>query len=238
MEERIDKRVHHVLVLDTETANTLQNEKGLDMSNVLAYDCGWAIIDTHGKVYKTRSLVNADIYIGEKDLMASAYYADKLPQYQRDLNNGTRKMATTKTIRRIMLEDIKKYNIHHVCAHNAYFDMNALNSTLRWATKSQSRYWFPYESVTWWDTMKMAKSIIAPMPSYQGFCRENGYLTSTGKVRVTAEILWRFISKDYKFQESHTGLEDVMIEKEILAYCFRKNKSMEKELFSKKPLDK
>lgn len=86
--------------------------------------------------------------------------------------------------------------------------------------------------------MKMAKSIIAPMPSYQGFCRKNDYLTSTGKVRITAEILWRFISKDYKFQESHTSLEDVMIEKEILAYCFRKNKSMEKELFSKKPLDK
>jgi hypothetical protein len=51
-------------------------------------------------------------------------------------------------------------------------------------------------------------------------------------LRFTAEILFRFISKDNTFVESHTGLEDVMIEKEILAYCFKQHKKMERHLWA------
>ena len=36
----------------------------------------------------------------------------------------------------------------------------------------------------------------------------------------------------YDFMESHTGLEDVMIEKEILAHCFRQHKAMRKKLYA------
>ena len=58
MEEKIDFRHHYVLVVDTETANTLVDENGnLDMSNVLMYDCGWAVVDTMGGVYVERSYV-------------------------------------------------------------------------------------------------------------------------------------------------------------------------------------
>jgi hypothetical protein len=43
--------------------------------------------------------------------------------------------------------------------------------------------------------------------------------------------LFRYISQNNDFVESHTGLEDVMIEKEIMAYCFRKHKAMKSKLF-------
>ena len=56
-------------------------------------------------------------------------------------------------------------------------------------------------------------------------------LTKNGKVRLTAEIIYRFISKDNDFVESHTGLEDVTIETEILAYCKRQHKKMRKKLY-------
>ena len=39
------------------------------------------------------------------------------------------------------------------------------------------------------------------------------------------------ISGNHDFEEEHTGLADVMIEKEILAYCFRQKKPMRKLLF-------
>jgi hypothetical protein len=35
------------------------------------------------------------------------------------------------------------------------------------------------------------------------------------------------------FIESHTALEDVMIEKDILAYCFNKHKKMRKLLWER-----
>ena len=51
--------------------------------------------------------------------------------------------------------------------------------------------------------------------------------------RFKEEILYRFINGNNDFIENHTGLEDVMIEKEILAYCFRQHKAMRKGLFEK-----
>ena len=67
----------------------------------------------------------------------------------------------------------------------------------------------------------------------RGVCEsENGYLTKNGQVRKTAEIIYRYITKDNDFTESHTGLEDVMIEKEILAHCFRQHKAMRKKLYA------
>ena len=73
--------------------------------------------------------------------------------------------------------------------------------------------------------------VIIPMPTYRRFCEENGYKTKNGQYRKTAEILYQFISGNHDFEEEHTGLADVMIEKEILAYCFRQKKPMRKLLF-------
>ena len=230
--DKIDKRRHYILVMDTETANTIQDGNRLDMSNVLVYDCGWQVVDTHGKVYAEASFVNRDIFCYERELMQSAYYAYKIPQYLADIEAGRRIMADTWEIRQAMLADMEKFGINEVAAHNAHFDLTALNCTRRYVSKSKFRYWFPYGTVIW-DTMKMANSVICKMPTYIKFCEENGYFTNSGRPRKTAEILWRFISKNPNFVESHTGLEDVTIEAQIMAYCFRQHKHLDKELFPK-----
>lgn len=143
-------------------------------------------------------------------------------------------MATTYEIRKAMLDTIEKWGIKEVAAHNARFDYNALNVTQRYTTASRFRYWFPFDSVEIWDTMKMAQDVICQMPTYKKFCQENGYVLKNGQPRKTAEILWRFISGNNDFEESHTGLEDVLIEAEIMFYCFRQHKPMRKALFENK----
>lgn len=243
----IDKRHNYVLMLDTETANTQNiiipaetNAEGNeikpqrirpDMSSVLIYDCGWAVVDTHGGLYETASFVNKDIFVHEKDLMQSAYYASKIPQYEEDLRAGRRVMANSYQIRQKMLETLDRYNIGAVAAHNARFDHNALNLLSRWITKSKYRYWFPFGKVEIWDTMRMANDVICKMPTYKEFCIKHGYVTDKGVPRKTAEILYRFITKNLDFKESHTGLEDVLIEAEIMWYCFRQHKEMKKYLY-------
>ena len=230
---KIDYRHHYVLVLDTETANTLVNEDGrMDMSSVLMYDCGWSVVDTKGNVYLERSYVNRDIFVYERELMQSAYYSWKIPRYVEDLRNGDRIMANTYEIRQQMLADMELYHIHEVVAHNARFDYNALNGIQRWTTKSRFRYWFPYGTEVW-DTMKMARDVIHKMPTYRRFCEEHGLLTANGRLSTTAENLYRFITKNPDFVESHTGLEDVQIEREIMFYCFRQHKKMRKGLWEK-----
>lgn len=219
------------MVLDTETANTIQTDSGLDMSNVLMYDCGWAVVDTKGGIYETASYVNKDIFLKEKELMQTAYYAEKIPKYWEDLRKGERKLVTTYEIRRAMLDTLDKYNIREVAAHNARFDYNALNVIQRWTTASRYRYWFPFDRVTIWDTMKGAEQVICQMPTYRKFCEENGYITESGRLRKTAEILYRFISKNNNFTEEHRGLEDVLIESEILWYIYRQHKAMDLRLW-------
>jgi DNA polymerase III epsilon subunit-like protein len=118
-----------------------------------------------------------------------------------------------------------------VSAHNARFDYNALNTTQRWLTKSKYRYFFPYGTEVW-DTLKMARSVVSKTPTYKRFCQENNYMTKNNQVRLTAEILYRYITRNLDFIESHTGLEDVEIERQILSYCFRKHKAMKKALWN------
>ena len=234
MEEKIDFRHHYVLVVDTETANTLVDENGnLDMSNVLMYDCGWAVVDTMGGVYVERSYVNRDIFCEERELMQSAYYAKKIPQYVAEIQAGKRIMSDTYAIRQQMLADMAEYHITEVVAHNARFDLNALNVILRYTTKSKYRYWFPYGTEIW-DTMKMARDVIHPMPSYRKFCEEFDLKTKNGRLSTTAESLYKFLLNDPYFEEEHTGLEDVQIEREIMFYCFRQHKPMRKSLFENK----
>ena len=231
MNNTIDRRHIYGICLDTETANTINDETGLNMKDVLFYDLGFQVVDSHGRTYgKKFSFVNADIFIHEKELMKSAYYAKKIPQYKADIASGKRTLATTYTIRKILCQVIKDYDCKFVCAHNARFDQRALNNTQRWVTKSKYRYFLP-KGLEWWDTLKMARSVMGNMPTYRNFCEENGYLTKNEQLRFTAEICYRFITKDNSFVESHTGLEDVEIETEILRYCHRQHKAMRKKLW-------
>lgn len=227
----MDKRKTYYLIVDTETANTFNDESGkLDTSSGLVYDCGFAIIDRKGKVYETRSFVNSDIFIHEKEMMKSAYYADKIPNYWKQIWAGERKVADTLEIRSEMHRLMKKYGVKVAVAHNARFDTQVLNMTARYITKSYIRFWFPYGTEVW-DTLMMARSVIGKMPSYEYFCEKYDRYTKTGQKQMTAEVLYQFITNNPEFKESHTGLEDVMIEKEIFAYCVKQHKAMRKILY-------
>lgn len=157
----------------------------------------------------------------------------KIPKYWEDIKSGKRILATFWTVKKALMEDIKTYGVKNIFAHNAGFDVRALNNTIRYITKSKFRWFFP-RKIEIWDTLKMARQTIGKQKMYKEFCLRNNYMTKHKKpqVRLTAEILYRYITGDNNFVESHTGLEDVLIETKIMAHCFRQHKKMEKRLFS------
>lgn len=228
----MDKRINYKLVIDTETCPLDRTLDEVSPQNMFAYDVGYAIVDKRGNVYKTESFIVADIFLDEKELMKSAYYAEKIPKYWDEIKCGKRILTSLYNVRKTMLKDIADYGIKEIYAHNMRFDYGNLNNTQRWVTKSQYRYFFP-KGVEICDTLKMARDVIATMPTYIRFCNENGYLTKNGQVQLKAETIYRFILKDTSFIESHTGLEDVLIEKEILAYCYRQHKKMTRKLWDR-----
>lgn len=230
----MSKEKEYFIGIDTETSNSLITpENKLDLSQSLVYDIGWQVIDRQGLPYKKRSYVVAEIFL-DKELMNTAYFKEKIPQYWEDIKSGKRILATLLNIRKYFLIDRKKYEVKNVFAHNAYFDWKALNNTLRYITGSKYRYFFP-RSVEMWDTLKMSRDIFGTEKMYTRFCDENGFKTNhkTPQNRYTAEILYRYIKKDLDFIESHTGLEDVEIETEILLYCLNSKKEMRRLLFER-----
>ena len=218
----MDKRKSYYLTIDTETANSLEDP--------LMYDLGGAIHDKRGNVEETFSFVIYDIFCADRELFDTAYYAEKRPMYEEQIAAGQRKIVSIFTARRYVANLCKKYNVKAIIAHNARFDYSSTNKTLRYVTKSESRYFLPY-GIPMWDTLKMAQDTICKQVTYIRWCQENGYCQKNGKVRATAEILYKYISGNNDFKEDHTGLEDVLIEKEIFAKCMAQHKKMRKKLW-------
>ena len=211
-----------IIMIDTETTN--------DIDCPIVYDVGYQVFTLDGELFCERSFVNADVFL-DKELMASAYFVDKVPNYWEDIKSGKRELKTWRNIKRQIADDCKRFGVTVACAHNAAFDNRALNTTQRYLTTSRYRYFLPF-GITWYDTLKMARAILKDNYEYGEFCYNNDYLTTRGCRRYTAEIIYRFLTGCNNFEESHTGLEDVKIEKEILKYCISQNPEIDGRLWA------
>jgi len=217
------------MVFDTEVCNCPKIDGQLDVANGQFYDLGLQIVDNKGFVHDEYSIINRDVFFGMPQAMKEAYFADKIPQYLADINAGKHTLMNTWQIYKLIRNLCRDYDVKACIAHNARFDLKVTNATLRYQTKSMRRWFFPYEMPIW-DTMKMANDTICKQKRYIEFCKKNGYMTNHAvpQVRKTAEILWRFLTDDLSFEESHTGLADVTIEAQIFAECVRQHKLMER----------
>ena len=197
------------IILDTETTN--------DIECPLVYDFGFSVIDENGKAYASYSFVNADIFCDD-EMMANAYFAEKIPQYWEDIKSGNRILKSFRSIERTFRRVCREWNIDTFVAHNARFDYLALQTTKRYITTSKERFFFPYGS-KFVDTLKLSREVFGKNETYRNFCVTNNYVTNYGQNRYTAEIIYRFLTNCNDFVEEHTGLADCMIEKEIFRYC-------------------
>ena len=197
------------IILDTETTN--------DIDCPLVYDFGFSVIDENGKAYASYSFVNADIFCDD-EMMANAYFAEKIPQYWEDIKNGNRVLKSFRSIERIFRRVCRDWGVDTFVAHNARFDYIALQTTKRYITTSKERFFFPYGS-KFVDTLKLSREVFGKNETYRNFCVTNNYVTNYGQNRYTAEVIYRFLTNCNDFVEEHTGLADCMIEKEIFRYC-------------------
>ena len=126
---------------------------------------------------------------------------------------------------------MKKYKIKRVGAYNMGFDKRALNTTVRYCSKSLVRWFFPFgtEFICIWN---MACQVLLNSTSYIKFALQNGLQSDKGNLLTSAESCYKFLKKNIEFVESHTGLEDVRIEIEIMAKCFSTHKKMNKGICS------
>ena len=216
---KIDKRRKYILVIDIETANMIDD--------AFCYDIGFAVSDKKGNIYYKDSLMIAELFFDNKDLLQTAYYKEKIPNYWKDYKQGKRRLVTFLTAKIEIRQIMKYFNIKDIFAYNARFDYTGLNRTERYLTKSKYRYFFPYGTKVH-CILKMTRQVLFTQKSFKKFAEKNDLKTPTGKFYSnSAETAYKYMKNNSEFIESHTGLEDVLIECEILARCFRQNKKME-----------
>lgn len=219
---KIDKRKKYRLVFDVETANS-SCKKG-EKNDGLVYDLGFMVIDNKGRSYFEKSLVITDIFDDMQDIMKSAYYNKKLPQYYKQLEEGKRERVSIFQAKKIIRIVMEYFNITEVYAYNAIFDLTTLNNTIRYVSKSLIRYFFPYGTKVC-DIWHIACQILGTQKTFQweNIRNENNNLITS------AERMFGYMLQE-KFVEEHTGLEDTKIEAQILVRCLNSHKSIDKSI--------
>jgi hypothetical protein len=216
------------LVLDTETGNSTGN---VSDSDNMVYDLGYAVIDKKGHIYESHSFIISDIFYKRPHMMNSAYYNWKIPMYLKGIEKGEWEVISFSTAKFLVKEICEKWNIKAICAYNARFDVRALNTTQRFLTCSKYRYFIPY-GIEIYDIWKMAQDTICKQKSYKKFCQKNGFFTKNGRLKTSAEVVFKYMEQNANYEECHTGLEDVKIEAQIMVKCFRQHKKMRTVLYS------
>ena len=213
----------NVLIIDTETANSVEQP--------LPYDVGYAIVNMEtGEIYTEKSFVVAEIFFDD-ELMKGAYFADKIPQYWEDIKAKKRIVKSICSIRREIKKDMQTYSVSKVGAYNMGFDNRATKNDVRFISGSMVRWFFPF-GTEFFCIWNMACTSILNTADYVRFALDNGFVSEHNNIQTSAEIAYRFLKNDINFLESHTGLEDVKIEIEIMLAVLRSNMEYSDRIYS------
>lgn len=213
------------MIIDTETCGTLQAP--------LVYDIGLTVLDSRGAVcFEYRAIVD-EVYYGMSERMESAYYADKLPAYNKAIASGELQVLSLASIRRDLYHIVKQYNVIDVWAFNAYYDRKALRNTVLTISNGLQSRMLPY-GIVWRDLWRYACETALQSRNFYRYVIENDAYTPKGWPRTNAETVYRYLTGDNSFIEAHTALEDARLEAWILSKLL-KRKGKIKDISSIKP---
>ena len=207
-----------ILVLDIE-----------GMSGKRPYDIGFIVADKKGAIYEEYSLACLPC-IWEN--LSTTFITSQERAKEMTHKNIEEILRSPKkyewfTIEKVLgtLENvITRHKISEIWAYNCSFDKSGITKLL----EGNENICPNLCKVTWLDIWSAIVLTRCCTKKYVKYCRKNDFVTDKGNIKTSAEAVFGFISKNPDFDEKHTGLQDVLIEAEILNQCFRKHKKMNK----------
>lgn len=214
--------MRNFLIIDTETANSIEQP--------LPYDIGYVICTEDGEILVERSYCVAEMFIDHKDLLQSAYFADKIPSYYEEMATGKRQMKKLLNIRKQIFEDMKNFGVTEVGAYNMGFDKRACNNEVRYETKSFLRWFFPYYTKFFCIWNFACNTILNN--DYVVWAIEHNFVSASNNIITNAETVYKYLTNMLDFVEEHKGLDDVKIEAVIFAECYKVDAQADREICS------
>lgn len=195
----------NIAIVDTETTG---------VEKPFVYNIGWSIYDTEANeiVYRAEYIVEQVWHNAE--LFTTAYYAEKRDWYIGQMKARKILMKKLGYITQRMYHSFKEFDVQGAYAYNSPFDERVFNYNCDWFKVIN-----PFDSVPWFDIRGYVHKVLAFSPSYQQFCKEHELYTDSGNYSTTAEAVYKYITNNTEFVESHTALADVLIELDILKHC-------------------
>lgn len=212
----------YYLVIDTETAS-LTGE---------IYDIGWTICDRRGRIYRQRSFCVKEV-LHNPALMMGAYYAKKIfSWYMPRLESGEIFSRTWREIVETLRADMSEFEVSGLAAYNLQFDMRAMRQMQRKYSDDSKILPFRVDLLClWYACCKLRLNTRG----YKSTARKFGWLSDAGNIRTTAEHAYRFCKQAWEFIESHTALNDAVIETDLLAWCFSRRKGLPWNTLNRQP---
>lgn len=216
MIKKIDlKKQKYIMFIDVETIGSLYVSE-----SVLPFEIGMKVVDIENlKIVKEKSYLVRKFF-NNKYIMLSTFSATKYPEYLKKIETDKRyKLMSVNDISKDIEKIAQRYNIKVMTAHNGNFDKTAMARLFDdFGTDN------PFENIDLLDTLELSK-VITFSKDYADYCiahkdrlndmKESCFITNSGRVRITAQAIYCYITNNSQFQEAHTGLEDIDIEIEI-----------------------
>jgi len=220
---KVDKRKKYFITLDVETTGGFVQK--------IVYDLGFAIHDKKGNIVYEKSFLIDEIF-NDEQLMAGAYYAEKVPMYRQQLADGQHELTNFATAREILILACQRFKPTVVMAYNLNFDMDALQKTAKRLLKRDKFLDVRVGLVEPKDIWSYACEVLFSQKSFAKFAFKHGLYSDKGNYKTSAEVAYAYMTNNPSFEEEHTGLEDVRIEVAIFARCEKQNKKHESGVLS------
>lgn len=107
------------------------------------------------------------------------------------------------------MQDMGKYEVDKFYAYNVTFDWKKMSKLVGEAYLKEQ-----FEAPR--DIMTAAFFKIMDNPQYVEFCKQNDYKTPKGYPSANFEIVYRYLTQNYDYNEVHRGLEDAKDEYDLL----------------------
>lgn len=139
------------------------------------------------------------------------YALEKIALWEQRIEKGELQVKSIWEITKDLNNMIRKYDMKYFIAYNAGFDKQAITNTNKIFNVKYSKIEYLKIIDIWYLT-----NVITTTREYTKWCFKNNYLTDNGNPKTSAEIVYRWLSYQNGFIETHHAIDDMEIELEIL----------------------
>lgn len=221
----------------------------------LIYDLGWTVVDAQGRIYAKQNFLIAETFSNPVVFNTAYYKDKRPGYIEKIAMGEVRVVMWEEAIGELLndmtqCEGVGAYNsmfdfkkalpftdlyLSKVYAPDFADWMEYQNKAIdaiatgkRFDTEKEFEgdvFRFRGQVFPLFDVWGLACKHILNCDEYKGMCRDNGWVTASGKYyKTSAETAFRFMSADISFSEAHTALLDAEIESFLFGKIMEKTK--------------